>query len=60
MLAEIDTARELHEYVEKVRVQPEVRMEYMKFDDIIAYERRGQIRDCILEILEDYGEIEKM
>lgn len=55
-----DNTRELHEYVKKVRVQPEVRMEYMKFDDIIAYERRDQIRDCIMELLEDYGEIPQL
>lgn len=32
----------------------------MKFDDIIAYERRDELRDCILELLEDYGEIPQL
>lgn len=56
-----DATREIHEYVKRVRVQPEVKLEYMKFDEIIAYERRDAARDekknDILELLEEYGEI---
>ena len=52
-----EITRELHQYVSRVRVQPEVRMEYMKFDEIIAYERLDEKKDAILELLEEYGEI---
>lgn len=52
-----DTTRELHRYVSRVKIQPEVRMEYMKFDEIIAYERLDVMKDAILELLEEYGEI---
>jgi len=52
-----DTTKEIHEYVKWVRVQPEVRLEYMKFDEIIAYERKDEKKDAIFELLEEYGEI---
>lgn len=52
-----DTTRELHEYVSRVRVRPEVRLEYMRFDEIIEYERMDTIKDCIRGLLEEYGEI---
>lgn len=41
-----ETTRELHEYVRRVRVQPEVKQEYMKFDEIIAYERRDAAQEA--------------
>lgn len=64
-----ETTRKIHEYVSRVRVQPEVRQEYMKYEEIIAYERRDAAekaaqetavwvkRKDILELLEDYGDI---
>ena len=52
-----DTTRELHEYVRRVRVQPEVKLEYMRFDEIIAYERQDAKKEDILELLVEYGEI---
>lgn len=52
-----DTTRELHGYVSKVKVQPEVRIEYMKFDEIIEYERLDVMKDTVLELLEEHGEI---
>lgn len=56
-----DATRELHKYVSRVRVQPEVRLEYMKFDEIIAYERRDATIEAkqgdIIELLMEYGEI---
>ncbi len=66
----VDAAtRELHGYVEKVKVRPEVRVSYMRLDEIIRYERKDaaeeaakeatkatQIRS-ILDLLEDLGEV---
>ena len=56
-----EATRELHEYVTRVRVQPEVRLEYMKFDEIIAYHRNDAKMDArkefILECLEEVGEV---
>ena len=66
----VDAAtRKLHGYVEKVKVRPEVRVSYMRLDEIIRYERKDaaeeaakeatkatQIRS-ILDLLEDLGEV---
>jgi hypothetical protein len=50
-------------------MQPETRLEYMKYDEIIAWERREAAEEAtrtatcatmqfaVLELLEDYGEI---
>lgn len=46
-------------------MSPEVREEYMRFEDLIAYERRDAAKEAtqemkkqsIYELLEDYGEI---
>lgn len=35
--------------VGRVRVQPEVKQEYMKFDEIIAYERRDAAQEAVRE-----------
>ena len=32
-----DTTRQLHQYVSRVKVQPETRLEYMRFDELMAY-----------------------
>ena len=32
-----DATKEVHDYVSKVKVSPEVRIEYMKFDELMAY-----------------------
>lgn len=60
-----ESTRELYDYVSKVKVQPEVRLEYMRFDEILectaadaaekATEKAKQ--NAILELLEDYGDI---
>jgi hypothetical protein len=61
--------RKLHKYLSKVKMQPETRLEYMKYDEIIAWERREAAEEAtrtatcatmqfaVLELLEDYGEI---
>lgn len=55
------TTRKLHDYAEKIKIQPEVRDAFMKFEDIIYYERRDAILDTkiqdICELLEEHGEI---
>ena len=60
-----EVTKKLHDCICKVKVLPEVRMEYMKWDAMIFYERRdakneGKIEgkiEGILELLSDYGEI---
>lgn len=59
----------LHDYVSRVKLDPEVRLEYMKFDDIIFFAKRDAANEAtmktalstrvedIYELLEDYGEI---
>ena len=55
----------IHDYVSSVKLQPEVRLEYMKFDDIIYFAQRDAEKEAILstriqdiyELLEDYGDI---
>lgn len=51
------STRELHDYVSKVKTLPEVRQGYMKFDELIYYERMDAIIQAIFDLLEDYGEI---
>ena len=62
----VDAAtRELHGYVEKVKVRPEVRVAYMRLDEIIYYERKDAAKEAakavqirsILDLLEDLGEV---
>ena len=62
----VDAAtRELHGYVEKVKIRPEVRVTYMRLDEIIYYERKDAAKEAakavqirsILDLLEDLGEI---
>lgn len=59
--ATTDAIKAVHSYVSRVKVLPEVRQEYMKFDEIMYYAKRdGKIEarvQSILELLEDYGEI---
>lgn len=49
----------IHRHVERVKLSPEVREEYMRFEDIIYYERKeadlSRGRADILELLGDYG-----
>lgn len=58
-----ESTRKIHDYTQKVKIQPEVRDAYMKFDDIIYYERKDATHDatiqCICDLLEDYGTIPK-
>lgn len=58
-----ESTRELYEYVSKVKIQPEVRLEYMRFDEIIYWERQDAAeeavaktrKESILELLEEHG-----
>lgn len=60
-----DSTRELHDYVCKVKTAPEVKEDYMRFEELIAHERaeaateaaRAAMVHAVLELLEDYGEI---
>lgn len=56
-----DSTKELHDYVSRVKTAPEIKEEYMRFEEIIAYERKDAAQDTriqdIFELLEDYGEI---
>ncbi|MBR1693650.1 MAG: hypothetical protein IJ711_12895, partial [Lachnospiraceae bacterium] len=65
--------RKVHDYVSRVKTQPEVRLEYMTFEDYIYFERRDAAREAaqeatqktalsttiqnILDLLDDYGEV---
>ena len=56
-----DATRLIHRYVEEVKIAPEVRNGYMRFDDIIAWEREdAEVQTSIQyisELLENYGEV---
>ena len=61
--------RKIHDYANKVKVEPEVRDVYMTFEDKIYYERKDAAKEateaatlsttiqCICDLLEDYGPI---
>ena len=60
-----ESTKELHNYVSKVKTMPEVREEYMRFEELIAFQRKDaaqetkkitMIQDTI-DLLEDYGDI---
>lgn len=54
-----EITRKLHDYVGRVKIQPEVRDAYMTFEDKIYYERKEEARttivECICVILKDKG-----
>ena len=58
-----EVTKKLHDCSSKVKVSPELRMEYMKWDAMIYYERRdakneGKIEgkiESILELIEEFG-----
>lgn len=60
-----DATKEIHTYVERIKIQPEVEVAYMRFGDIIDLERREAAQEAaldariqdILELLEEYGEV---
>ena len=60
-----EVTKKLHDCISKVKVSPEVRMEYMKWDAMIYYERRdakneGKIEgkiESVLELLSELGAI---
>lgn len=56
-----ESTRELYEYVSRIKVQPEVRLEYMRFDEYVALERWEAADEArksdIMELLQEYGEI---
>ena len=53
--------KKIHQYVNKIKLRPEVREEYMRFDEIIEWERADAKTETkaeiVLQILENYGEI---
>lgn len=64
-----ETTREIHRYVSQVRVLPQIREDYMRFEEFIYYQRKDAAKEAardatrettkndILDLLEDYGEI---
>ena len=60
-----EATRKIHDYANKVKVEPEVRDAYMTFEDKIYYERKDATKEatlnttiqCICNLLEDYGPI---
>jgi len=60
-----ESLKKIHGYVNKVKILPEVEKDYMKFEEIVYYERkeaaeeayREQRLEDIWELLEDYGEL---
>ncbi len=59
--AKTDTLQNLHRHIQKVKVRPEVKEEYMLLEEKINYERndakRDQTIDYIIDFLKDYGEL---
>lgn len=59
--------KKIHHYVNKVKLRPEVREAYMRFDEIIECERADAKEEAnieiktkvILQILEEYGEVSR-
>jgi len=57
-----DATREIHNYISRVKENPEVRMGYMKFEEIIADERKEAATintyiHNIMDLLEDLGAV---
>ena len=56
-----EATRELHGYVSQLKVDPDVKVGFMKFEEIIYYERREAAQEAkrqfILELLEEYGTV---
>lgn len=64
-----DALKKVHEYVTKIKVLPEVKKEYMKFEEIIYYERKEAAEEAaeqaaketkleaILDLLSDHGKV---
>ena len=68
-----ESTRELHDYVCRIKVSPEIKEEYMRFEELLAFERKEAAQEAaqeaveqtkksntiqnILDLLEDYGEI---
>lgn len=64
-----ESTKELHDYVCRVKTAPEVKEDYMRFEELIAFERADAAKQAtqqtarntkvqaILELLEDYGKV---
>lgn len=52
-----EATREIHRYVSETKILPEVKKEYMKFEDIIYYERKETYLQSILTLLDGKGTI---
>ena len=56
-----EVTKKLHDCISKVKISPETRMEYMKWDAMIFYERRdarneGKI-ESVLDLLSELGDV---
>lgn len=63
--ATTDATRKIHNYISQIKIQPEVKLEYMKFDEIIQAEREDAAKisaentakltltQCILDLFSD-------
>ena len=52
-----DATTKLHGYVSRAKVLPEVKKTYMRFEEIIYYERIDVMVEAILDLLEEYGDV---
>ena len=56
-----EVTTELHGYVSRVKILPEVKNAYMRLEDYIYYQREDAVIDTMIEdiqdLLEDYGDI---
>lgn len=56
-----EATAELHDYVSRTKVMPEVKNAYMRLEDYIYYQREDAVIDTMIEdirdLLEDYGDI---
>lgn len=60
-----EATAELHDYVSRAKVLPEVRNAYMKLEEFIYYQRKEEREDAVIDtmiqdikdLLEDYGDI---
>ena len=56
-----DVLKKIHRYVNNIKIDPEVELEYMTFEDFLYLEKQKVARitqaESILKLLEDYGTI---
>ena len=56
-----EVTKKLHDCISKVKISPEVRMEYMKWDTMIYYERQDAkiegVIESLFDLLGEHGEV---